>query len=63
MLVKGTPPISVIGLAEGTMTGRDTVERAGAIPVFGCVAAIYLVICYTLSLCGKALEARLPHAA
>jgi ABC-type amino acid transport system permease subunit len=30
--------------------------------IFGGVALIYFVICYSLSLCGKVLEARLPHA-
>lgn len=63
MLVKGTSLVSVIGLAELTMTGREVVERTLApFQVFGGVAAIYFVICYALSLCGKALEARLPHA-
>ncbi len=63
MLVKGTSLVSVIGLAELTMTGREVVERTLApFQVFGGVAAIYFVICCALSLCGKALEARLPHA-
>ena len=62
MLVKGTSLVSVIGLAELTMRGREVVERTLApFQVFGGVALIYLVICYALSLCGKALEARLPH--
>ena len=63
MLVKGTSLVSVIGLAELTMTGREVVERTLApFQVFGGVAAIYFVVCYALSLCGDALEARLPHA-
>ena len=63
MLIKGTSLISVIGLAELTMTGREVVERTFApFQVFAGVALIYLVICYVLSLCGRALEARLPHA-
>ena len=63
MLVKGTSLVSVIGLAELTMTGREVVERTLApFQVFGGVAAIYFVVCYALSLCGDALEARLPDA-
>jgi len=63
MLVKGTSLVSVIGLAELTLTGREVVERTLApFQVFGGVALIYFVICYSLSLCGKALETRLPHA-
>jgi polar amino acid transport system permease protein len=63
MLVKGTSLVSVIGLAELTLSGREVVERTLApFQVFGGVALIYFVICYSLSLCGKALEARLPHA-
>jgi polar amino acid transport system permease protein len=63
MLVKGTSLISVIGLAELTMTGHGVVERTLApFQVFGGVALIYFVICYALSLCGRALESRLSHA-
>jgi His/Glu/Gln/Arg/opine family amino acid ABC transporter permease subunit len=63
MLVKGTSLVSVIGLAELTLTGRQVVERTLApFQVFGGVALIYFVICYTLSVCGKALETRVPHA-
>jgi polar amino acid transport system permease protein len=62
-LVKGTSLVSVIGLAELTLTGREVVERTLApFQIFGGVALIYLVICYSLSLCGRALETRLPHA-
>ena len=62
-LVKGTSLVSVIGLTELTLAGREVVERTLApFQVFGGVALIYLVICYSLSLCGKALETRLPHA-
>lgn len=63
MLVKGTSLVSVIGLAELTLTGRQVVERTLApFQVFGGVALIYFVICYSLSVCGKALETRVPHA-
>lgn len=63
MLVKGTSLVSVIGLAELTLTGRQVVERTLApFQVFGGVALIYFVICYSLSVCGKTLETRVPHA-
>lgn len=63
MLVKGTSLVSVIGLTELTKVGRDLVERTLApFEVFGGVALIYFVICYSLSLCGRALESRVPHA-
>jgi His/Glu/Gln/Arg/opine family amino acid ABC transporter permease subunit len=62
MLVKGTSLVSAIGLGELTMTGSQVVERTLApFQVFGGVAAIYFVICYSLSLCGRAMERRLPH--
>jgi His/Glu/Gln/Arg/opine family amino acid ABC transporter permease subunit len=63
MLVKGTSLVSVIGLWELTMAGRQVVERTLApFQVFGGIAAIYFVICYSLSLCGRAMERRLPNA-
>jgi His/Glu/Gln/Arg/opine family amino acid ABC transporter permease subunit len=62
MLVKGTSLVSVIGLAELTLSGREVVERTLApFQIFGGVAAMYFIICYSLSLCGRALEGRLPH--
>lgn len=62
MLVKGTSLVSVIGLAELTLSGREVVERTLApFQVFGGVALIYFIICYGLSLCGSALEAHLSY--
>jgi polar amino acid transport system permease protein len=59
MLVKGTSLVSVIGLWELTLAGRQIVERTlAAFQIFGAVAAIYFVICYTLSLLGRFLERR-----
>ncbi len=64
MLVKGTSIVSVIGLWELTLAGRQVVERTlAAFQVFGGVAAIYFVICFALTSLGRALERRLPHAA
>jgi polar amino acid transport system permease protein len=63
MLVKGTSLVSVIGLWELTMAGRQVVERTLApFQVFGGIAAIYFIICYGLSLLGRTMERRLPHA-
>ena len=62
-MVKGTSLVSVIGLWELTLAGRQVVERTLApFQVFGGVAAIYFIICYGLALCGRAMERRLPHA-
>jgi len=62
MVVKGTSLVSVIGLTELTLTGNEVVERTLApFQVFGGVALIYFVICYSLSLGGKALEVHLSH--
>lgn len=59
MLVKGTSLVSVIGLWELTLAGRQIVERTlAAFQIFGGVAAIYFVICYTLSVIGRVLERR-----
>jgi His/Glu/Gln/Arg/opine family amino acid ABC transporter permease subunit len=64
MLVKGTSIVSVIGLWELTLAGRQVVERTlAAFQVFGGVAAIYFVICFALTSLGRAMERRLPaHA-
>ncbi len=62
MLVKGTSIVSVIGLWELTLAGRQVVERTLApFQIFGGVALIYFVICYSLSLCSQAMERQLPH--
>jgi His/Glu/Gln/Arg/opine family amino acid ABC transporter permease subunit len=62
MLVKGTSLVSVIGLWELTLAGRQIVERTlAAFEIFGAVAAIYFMICYTLSLAGRYLERRTAY--
>ncbi len=63
MLVKGTSIVSVIGLWELTLAGRQVVERTLApFQVFGGVAAIYFIICFGLSRCATAMERRLQDA-
>jgi His/Glu/Gln/Arg/opine family amino acid ABC transporter permease subunit len=60
MLVKGTSLVSIIGLADVTFVGRQIVERTLApFEIFGGVALIYFVICFTLSRCGAYLERRM----
>lgn len=62
MLVKGTSLVSIIGLWELTMAGRQIVERTlASFQVFGAVALIYFVLCYGLSLAGRALEKRFSY--
>ena len=63
MLVKSTSIVSVIGLWELTLAGRQIVERTQApFQIFGGVAAIYFLICYGLTLLGRALETRASPA-
>lgn len=63
MLVKGTSLVSIIGLWEVTMSGRQIVERTLApFQIFGGVALIYFAICYCLSLCARHLERRWAYA-
>jgi polar amino acid transport system permease protein len=62
-LVKETSLVSTIGLWELTEAGREVLNRTfAAFQVFGCVAAIYFIICYGLSLFGRAMERRVPNA-
>lgn len=64
MLVKGTAVVSIIGLFELTMAGRQIVERTLApFQILLGVAGIYFVICYGLSLIGRFIEARASHVA
>lgn len=62
MLVKGTSLVSIIGLWDVTLAGRQIVERTlAAFQIFGAVALIYFVICYSLALCGRYLEKRYSY--
>jgi His/Glu/Gln/Arg/opine family amino acid ABC transporter permease subunit len=63
MVVKGTSLVSIIGLWDLTLAGRQIVERTLApFAIFGGVAMIYFVICFTLSLIGRQLERRVAYA-
>ncbi len=61
-LVKNTALASVIGFVELTRAGQ-IVSNATFEPlrVFATVGAMYFVICFTLSLLTRQLEARVPH--
>lgn len=62
MLVKGTSLVSIIGLWELTMAGRQIVERTlASFQVFGAVALIYFILCYGLALAGRYLEKRFSY--
>jgi His/Glu/Gln/Arg/opine family amino acid ABC transporter permease subunit len=62
LLVKSTSLVSIIGLSELTMTGRQIVERTFApFQILLGVAAIYFVICYALSRLGRYAEQRVNN--
>ena len=62
MLVKGTSLVSIIGLWELTLAGRQIVERTlAAFQIFAGVAVLYFVICFALSCYGRYLERRVSY--
>lgn len=62
MVVKGTSLVAVIGVTELTFVGRQIVERTlEPFLIFGVVAAIYVVICYSLSLLARYLERKIGY--
>lgn len=62
MVVKGTSLVAVIGVAELTFVGRQIVERTlEPFLIFGVVAAMYVVICYSLSLVARHLERKISY--
>jgi His/Glu/Gln/Arg/opine family amino acid ABC transporter permease subunit len=62
LLIKSTSLVSIIGLSELTLTGRQIVERTFApFQVLLGVGAIYFVICYALSRLGRYAEKRMVH--
>ena len=62
LLIKSTSLVSIIGLSELTMTGRQIVERTFApFQILLGVAAIYFVICYALARLGRYAEQRVSH--
>ncbi len=63
LLIKSTSLVSIIGLSELTMVGRQIVERTFApFQILLGVALIYFAICYSLSLAGRYAERWVRHA-
>ncbi|WP_372921750.1 amino acid ABC transporter permease [Roseovarius sp.] len=63
MLIKGTSLVSIIGIWELTLAGQQIVERTlAAFQIFGGVALIYFVICFSLSCYGRYLERKALYA-
>jgi His/Glu/Gln/Arg/opine family amino acid ABC transporter permease subunit len=61
-LIKSTSLVSIIGLWELTMAGRETVERTLApFQIFAGVALIYFCLCYSLAAYGRHLERRMQY--
>jgi len=61
-LIKSTSLVSIIGLWELTMAGRETVERTLApFQIFAGVALIYFCICFSLATYGRYLEKRMQY--
>lgn len=62
MLIKSTSLVSIIGLWELTMAGREAVERSLApFQIFAGVALIYFCMCYSLAWYGRYLEKRMRY--
>ena len=62
MLIKSTSLVSIIGLWELTMAGREAVERTLApFQIFAGVALIYFCLCYALARYGRYLERRMHY--
>jgi His/Glu/Gln/Arg/opine family amino acid ABC transporter permease subunit len=63
LVVKATSLVSIIGLSELTMVGREVTERTLApFQILMGVAVIYFVICYSLSRFGRYIEERMKYA-
>jgi His/Glu/Gln/Arg/opine family amino acid ABC transporter permease subunit len=63
LLIKSTSLVSIIGLSELTLVGRQIVERTFApFQILLGVASIYFVICYSLSRLGRYAEKRTRYA-
>src|ERR1700745_1956857 len=61
-LIKSTSLVSIIGLWELTMAGREVVERTlTPFQIFAGVALIYFCLCYSLATYGRQLENRMRY--
>lgn len=62
VLIKSTSLVSIIGIWELTLAGREVAERtSAAFQAFAGVGLIYFAICYSLSRWGKYLEGRIYY--
>ena len=62
VLIKSTSLVSIIGIWELTLAGREVAERtSAAFQAFAGVGLIYFLICYSLSHCGRYLEGRMHY--
>lgn len=63
-VVKGTAVASIIGFVELTKAGTMITNATYApFTVYGCVAVMYFLICYPLSLYARHLEGKFRHVA
>jgi polar amino acid transport system permease protein len=61
-LVKGTSLVSLLSMSELTFATRKIVERTGeVVPLYAAAAAIYFVICFTISRSGVYLSRRYQY--
>jgi His/Glu/Gln/Arg/opine family amino acid ABC transporter permease subunit len=62
VLIKSTSLVSIIGIWELTLAGREVAERtSAAFQAFAGVGLIYFLICYSLSHCGRYLEGQMHY--
>jgi His/Glu/Gln/Arg/opine family amino acid ABC transporter permease subunit len=62
VLIKSTSLVSIIGIWELTLAGREVAERtSAAFQSFAGVGIIYFLICYFLSNCSQYLEGRMRY--
>lgn len=62
VLIKSTSQVSIIGVWELTLAGREVAERTtAAFQIFAGVGIIYFCICYALSRFGRHLEERIRY--
>lgn len=59
IIIKETSLVSIIMLWELSLAGKEIVQRTFKVfQIFGTVAIIYFIICYSLSLLGRKIEKR-----
>ena len=62
VLIKSTSLVSIIGIWELTLAGREVAERtSAAFQAFAGVGLIYFLICYSLSYCSQHVEGRMRY--